>query len=148
MTHSPCLPKQTRGFSLIELLIVLTLLALILGFAIPSYQGYMQRSRRSDALDALHQLQQAQLRYRGFNQDYADAIEKLKTPFAGGISAQGYYRLETGVPSKADAASSYFIRGIAVAGGAQSADAECQTITLTQRQHTVTLEPLPCWGRR
>jgi prepilin-type N-terminal cleavage/methylation domain-containing protein len=46
MTHTPCLPKQTRGFSLIELLIVLTLAALILGFAIPSYPGPFNASSR------------------------------------------------------------------------------------------------------
>ncbi|WP_434630484.1 type IV pilin protein [Chromobacterium sp. CV08] len=144
----PASLRSRAGFSLLELLIALALVAIVVGIALPSYQGYMQRGRRSDALDALYQLQQAELRYRGFHAGYAAGLGDLQTPFAGGISRQGYYRLETGIPSGGQPASSYFIRATAVAGGAQSGDSECRTITLTQRQHTVTQEPLPCWGKR
>ncbi|QEL57659.1 type IV pilin protein [Chromobacterium paludis] len=138
---------RAGGFSLLELLIVLTLVALLLGFAIPGYQHYMQRSRRSDALDALYRLQQAQVRYRGFHTGYAGALADLKTPFASGNSTQGYYRLETGTP-KGEEAYSFFVRAQAVANGAQSGDADCQTLTLNQRQQTVTLEPPACWSGR
>ncbi|AUH53690.1 pilus assembly protein [Chromobacterium sp. ATCC 53434] len=144
----PAVFRNDAGFSLLELLIALALVAIVVGIAVPTYQGYMQRGRRSDALDALYQLQQAELRYRGFHPGYASGLGELKTPFAGGASRQGYYRLETGIPDGGQPASSYFIRATAIAGGAQSGDAECRTITLTQRQHTVTQEPLPCWGKR
>ncbi|POZ61076.1 type IV pilin protein [Chromobacterium alticapitis] len=145
MTHTP--NPRVGGFSLLELMIALALVALLLGFAIPGYQQYMQRSRRSDALDALYQLQQAQVRYRGFHDGYAAALADLKTPFVNNRSAQGYYQLETGAPA-GEQAYSFFVRARAIAKGAQSGDADCQTLTLTQRRQTVTLEPLACWGRR
>jgi type IV pilus assembly protein PilE len=137
--------RPTRGFSLLELLFALAVAALVVGFAIPGYQSYMRRSRRSDALDALYQLQQAQLRYRGFHAGYAKDLAELKTSF-GAASRQGYYQLSTGIAG--DAASGYFVQATAREGGAQAGDSECRQITLTQRQHTMSLTPPPCWGKR
>ncbi|AOZ51540.1 type IV pilin protein [Chromobacterium vaccinii] len=136
---------RTRGFSLLELLIALAVVAILAGIAITSYQSHMQRSRRSDALDALYQLQQAQIRYRGFHAEYASRLADLKTPYASGVSAQKHYQLETGTGSKP--ASDFYVQATAKPGGAQAGDRDCQTITLTQRQQTVSLTPPACWGR-
>ncbi|AAQ61739.1 type IV pilin protein [Chromobacterium violaceum] len=136
-----------RGFSLLELLIALAVVAILAGVAVPSYQSYMQRSRRSDALDALYQLQQAQLRYRGFNAGYAARLADLKTPYVGGASAQGHYQLETGIRPGDNPASDFYVQATAKPGGAQAGDRDCQTLTLTQRQQTVSLTPPACWGR-
>ena len=141
----PFLPRA-RGFSLLELLIALALAALIVGFAVPGYQSHMQRSRRGDALEALYQLQQAQLRYRGFHPGYAKSLAELNTPFGNGLSRQGYYQLSTGIVD--DDASGYFVQAAARAGSAQAGDGECRQIVLTQRKHTLSLTPLPCWGKR
>ncbi|UTH76512.1 type IV pilin protein [Chromobacterium sp. IIBBL 290-4] len=133
------------GFSLIELIIVMAVIGLLLGLAIPGYQHYMQRSRRSDALEALYRLQQAQLRYRGFHPGYAKDLAEL-TPKFDAASRQGYYRLSTGVDG--DERSSYFVEADVQAGGMQAGDSECQRIRLSQRQHTVNLSPTACWGKR
>jgi type IV pilus assembly protein PilE len=44
---------RIRGFTLIELMITVAILAIIASLAMPSYSAYIQRSRLPSALDAL-----------------------------------------------------------------------------------------------
>ncbi len=80
---------QNRGFTLIELIIVIAVLAILAGAAIPTYAGVMSRSRSSADLFTLSTLNKATAVYRyevshgqadvfyGFNSDEA-RIEELK----------------------------------------------------------------------
>lgn len=43
------IPKQLRGFTLIELMIVVAVVAVLAAIAIPSYQEYIRRSQRAEA---------------------------------------------------------------------------------------------------
>ncbi len=45
--------KHAKGFTLIELMIVLVIAAIILGLAYPSYVNYVRKSKRGDAQQAL-----------------------------------------------------------------------------------------------
>jgi len=58
-----------RGFSLVELLIVLSLLALVAGLSLPSMQSWIERSRTARMCDQLvSDLQQAQTSAQQLNQ--------------------------------------------------------------------------------
>lgn len=52
-----------RGFTLIELMIVVAVVSILAAIAVPSYQDSVQKSRRADAQAALQQFRQAMERY-------------------------------------------------------------------------------------
>ena len=51
--------RVQRGFTLIELMIVVAIIGILAAIAIPQYQDYVTRSRWSDNFQAIGQLKQA-----------------------------------------------------------------------------------------
>ncbi|WP_336368333.1 type IV pilin protein [Marinobacter sp. C2H3] len=64
---------EIRGFTLIELLIVVAIVGVIAAFAYPSYQQYVERTRRADAQGALMEFSAAMERYYAGQNTYAGA---------------------------------------------------------------------------
>ncbi len=79
------------GFSLIELLITLAIVAILAVITVPSFSGLVAKSRRSDAMAALLEVQLAQERWRALNFSYAPALAALG--WRSTASPDGYYRL-------------------------------------------------------
>jgi type IV pilus assembly protein PilE len=103
-----------HGFSLVELLTALAIVAILATVTIPSFSGVVAKSRRSDAVSALLQLQLAQERWRAEHLSYALDLSVLG--YISSASPDGYYRLRV---TQADAAG--FI-AIAEPVGAQRGD--------------------------
>jgi len=80
-----------KGFSLIELLIALAIVAILAAITVPSFSGLVARSRRSDAMAALLDVQLAQERWRALNFSYAPSLSELG--WASADSPEGYYQL-------------------------------------------------------
>lgn len=87
------LSKMQRGFTLIELMIVVAVIALLAAIALPSYNQYVQRTRRSDAQSALMNAQQAEEkfffrcnRYGSLTEVYGTAAPNCGQPPATGAS--------------------------------------------------------------
>lgn len=56
--------KKLTGFSLLEIVAALVLVAILVAIAVPSYNSYQQKSRRSDAIQTLLSIQLAEEQYR------------------------------------------------------------------------------------
>ena len=68
-------PKpQPGGFTLIELVIAVAIVALLLAVALPSFMDSVRKSRRSDAYFALNAVVQAQERFRANNANYSSSL--------------------------------------------------------------------------
>ena len=56
--------SYTLGFTLIELMITVAIIAIIAAIAVPSYNGYVERARRADGKKALLNVMLLQEKYR------------------------------------------------------------------------------------
>lgn len=95
--EQPVRNKQ-KGFTLIELMIVVAIIAILAGVAYPSYQEFVKRSRRVEGQTLLSDAAARLERWRAQNGSYMAAytptdIAKLKLPY-GSKSEHGYYALK------------------------------------------------------
>jgi len=69
--------KSKKGITLIELLVTISIVAILAAVAIPVYTNYMQRARRADAKTALEQLRAAQEMFRAERGSYSINLTQL-----------------------------------------------------------------------
>lgn len=125
--------QNCRGFTLIEMMIVLAILAIIIAIAVPAYQEYTRKARRADAASSL--MAAAQYLERCFTRD--NTYASCGSP--AGASEDGYYTI-----SVARAANTYTLT--AAPNGDQASD-DCGSYTI---DHLGNKTPTPsakrCWG--
>ena len=128
---------RARGFTLIELMIVLAIVAILAAIAYPSYLDSIRQARRADAMDGLLSLQNQEEKWRANNLTFND--------FADAISADTYYTLA--VTDGTNTATGYTLTATAVGGTSQAADAGCTVMTLTVNAATPggVKTPAICW---
>jgi type IV pilus assembly protein PilE len=89
-------PLNNRGYSLIELLITLSILAIVISYALPGWQQLLTTVRRTDATTALTRLATRQEQFHLQQQRYAVTDElPLSFPAGLGLAATdgGHYEL-------------------------------------------------------
>ena len=72
MTMNEKLSKRNKGFTIIELMIVLVILAILLAIAYPSYVQYVRKANRGDAQQLLLNWAVNQEIWRSNHTEYAD----------------------------------------------------------------------------
>lgn len=114
--------ERAGGFTLVELLVCLTLIGILLGIALPAYQEHIRRVRRVDAQKSLAELAQSLERFYTSRGSYAG----VTLPFDQSPREAGkvFYRL--GFASGPDE-SGYVLQAEPVGAMAQDA---CGVLTL------------------
>jgi len=129
------------GFTLIELMIVILIIGVLATIAIPQFQDYQLKSRRSEATRTLLQIAALQEQYFLDNRSYTDDFTDLNFPVAGTVTTEsGYYAITIAVPDP------YTYTLTATPQGPQANDTQCATLTLDNqgvRGHTGTAGS--CW---
>jgi type IV pilus assembly protein PilA len=78
-----------RGFSLIELLIVIAIILVILAVAVPNYNKYQMRARELGVIQELQTIYGAQISYYSQFGKYAASLTELGPPASGADGPQG-----------------------------------------------------------
>jgi type IV pilus assembly protein PilE len=99
------LPSRRRGFSLIELMVTIAIGSILLAIAIPGYNTYVRKSRRTDAKTALLDLAGREERYYNANgNQYSQIASQLGYTGGGAVInpvGNGYYSVTLSAPTPA-----------------------------------------------
>ncbi len=130
--------KNIKGFTLIELMIVVVIVGILAAIAFPSYQDSVRKSRRADAKSTL--LATAQILERCFTEfnsytntncsiiDAGPDIDFVSDDITKGVSGDGYYTItDLGATLTA---TTYTLRATPTNQGGQNNDAACGTFEL------------------
>lgn len=135
---------KNKGFTLIELMIVVAIIGILSAIAIPSYDSHVRKSRRADAQASLVELAQFMERHYTNTGSYYTApgvttVPSLPYQTSPKGSSTTFYNLSVTV----DSSESYTLS--AAPAGAMSTDS-CGTFTLDSRG-LKTPSTNDCWRR-
>ena len=149
--------QRRRGFTLIEIMVVVAIVAIVSAVAMPSFMSQVRASRRSEAIAALSQVQQVQESWRANCPCYASSLTVANTgcPATTCATTSGLglslntsrYTFALSVAPTASAPNSYSITATGLAG--QTSDkavgASCSVLTVAVASGVATNSPASCW---
>ena len=101
--NEPSHKRKTGGFTLIELMITVAIVAILAAVALPSYQQYVVRSKRSAAQAQMMDIANRQQQFLLANRSYADKTALTASGYALPAEVNSNYSYDivlstTGVP--------------------------------------------------
>lgn len=134
--------KRNGGFTLIELMIVVLVVAILAAIAYPSYQDSVRKARRADGKELLMRVAQAQERHFTRFGRYATGITgnaatltNLGMGAGSDVSDGGFYTVTV------NATPNTFL----LTGTPAPVDPDCGNLTLNNRGVKAPLNPDFCW---
>jgi type IV pilus assembly protein PilE len=121
--------RTQPGFTLIEVMIAVAIVAIISALAFPSFMDSFRKGRRSEAFAAINAVQLAQERWRANNPTYSDQLTNAANAVPPGLgqpgtTPSGYYTMQlSGV-----GAAGYTVLATAVSGTSQAGDTRCKVL--------------------
>jgi type IV pilus assembly protein PilE len=149
------MPKQTtppksaaHGFTLIELMITVAIVAILATIASVSYNSQVQKSRRTDARSAVLDLAGREEKLFSTTNAYSGAASDLGYAAAGTpwpiAVGSNYYNVSVTVGAPP---TTYVIKATAI--NSQASDGQCLTLFVDQtglQSSTGTAPAATCWG--
>ena len=126
--------NRARGFTLIEIAIVVMIVGILATIAYPSYQDQMRKSRRSDAKNALMDAVNRQEQYVLDHNGYTDDMTDLGYSADPAPSEEGYYSIAAETDDCVSAGvrcRTYTLTATPVAAKPQAADSKCTEFSVT-----------------
>ena len=138
------LRTRCDGYTLTELLITVAILGIIAAIGYPSYQNYVQATRRAEARNMLLDAANREERFFADNNAYSADMTTLGFAADPAISETGNYSLSATVNPAAPNATSYTLT--ATAQGDQTDDDDCDSLALNSvGQKTSLPAGGQCW---
>jgi len=145
---------RMRGFTLIELMITLVVLAIIASIAIPAYTAQQKKARRADARNALLDIAGREERFFSVGNAYSQVPTDVGYP--GALfpvnSTNLFYSITVVVPNPLFPATTPSFLITATPIGVQLNDTECASFTVDQTGNQTALNSggvinsTTCWG--
>ena len=125
--------KKQNGFTLIEIMIAVAIVAIIAAVALPSYQEQVRKSRRSDAKIGLEKAAALQEQHRFTNNTYSSDVNDIGGQLGTLLSPEGNYTITTTITAANTGCTTdgFCFLLTATARGVQADDTDCSTFTLT-----------------
>ena len=147
---------RMKGFTLIELMIVVAVVAILATIAYPSYQDAVRKARRSDGIEALTSLQLAQQRLRSSCRFFAQNLGAANvcgadaastTVNALNTSPEGYYTIaiDDGTASTTDYTITATGAGDQVNDDEQGVSCSPLQIVVNAANPNGVRQPPECW---
>jgi type IV pilus assembly protein PilE len=143
------------GFTLVELMVTVMIAAILLAIAVPSYQAYIRKSRRTEAKTAVLDLAGREETLFSTTNAYSGLASAVgygagAFPLAVG---NNYYRINVAVTAAAAGVQpSFVVTALPVAGSSQALDTACQSFSVDQLGNQTALNAggavntQTCWG--
>ncbi|MFT5139190.1 MAG: type IV pilus assembly protein PilE [Lysobacterales bacterium] len=134
------LPKKNRwGFTLIELMVVVGIVALLVALSMPSYQQFIRKSKRGEAQKLMLNYANVQEIWRSTHNTYASATDMVPPTYLDDQGNNLYTFAVSGISTTGFTLT-------ATAQGTQALDKDkgqaCTALTLTQ---AALKGPAACW---
>lgn len=127
--------RSERGFTLIELMVVVAVVGILVGIAVPSYQDSVRKSRRGQAKADLVEATQAMERYYTVRNTYIGAtLPFTQSPQTG----QAHYNLRF---EAAPTSSTFTIRAEPIGGQARD---KCGSLSVDYSGRKLPVDST-CW---
>jgi type IV pilus assembly protein PilE len=131
--------RSNRGFTLIEIMIVIAIIGIVMTIAAPSFTEYLKKGRRAEVAGLLSE--QAQILERFYSQ------KNVYTGVAGLSPGNDYYTITTTLTDQ-----TFLLTAVRKTGSSMATD-KCGDFTITNTgvrsmvNATAGLTTKDCWGR-